>query len=262
MRGIYYIIAAVIVGLVASYSVHRVVTMSQKAPVEPMVKVVVVQADIAEGTVLTGSLAKEVDWPQRLAPPQAAQSMSQVEGRVIRVSLSKGEPVILSKLAPEGTAAGLGGLLHEKMRAYTIKVDDVSGVAGFIHAGDHVDVLVVMSIPRSQEEFSKIVLQDILVLSAGQTWQQTASGEPKPVSNVTLEVTPEQSEVLNLASTQGKIHLTLRNRASKVTPPTPGVGTSSIFNGGISPEKHQGTPPPAKKGAEVIKGVQRQKVEL
>ena len=159
--------------------------------------------------------------PQRLVPPQAVQNVSQIEGRVVNMPLSRGEPIILTKLAPEGTAAGLGGLLKPDMRAYTIKVDDVSGVAGFLQPGDRVDILMTLSMPdKTGEKFSKVVLQDIMVLTAGKVWQQAGSGEPKSVNTVTLEVTPQQSEVLNLASAQGKIHLSLRNRTNKAIAPT------------------------------------------
>jgi len=135
---------------------------------------------------------------------------------VVNMPLSKGEPIILTKLAPEGTAAGLGGLLKKDMRAYTIKVDDVSGVAGFIHPGDRVDILMTVAMPsKSGEQFSKVVLQDIMVLTAGQVWQPAGGGDPKSVNTVTLEVTPEQSEVVEPGKVpQGKIHLSLRNRTT------------------------------------------------
>ena len=140
--------------------------------------------------------------------------MGQANGRVLVVPVSKGEPILLSKLAPEGTAAGLGGLLQGTMRAFTVKVDDVSGVAGFINPGDRVDVLMSVPVLESRgEQLSKIILQDVKVLTAGQVWQPNSRNEPKSFSTVTLEVTPEQTEVLNLASTQGKVRLTLRSRS-------------------------------------------------
>jgi len=264
MKGIHYIIAAVLVGLVAAFSIHRVMSTQTRAPVDPITKVLVAEGEIPAGTPLSAKLVKMVDWPQRLIPPQAVQNVSQIEGRVLGMPLSKGEPIILTKLAPEGTAAGLGGLLKKDMRAYTIKVDDVSGVAGFIHPGDRVDILMTLALPeRSGEQFSKVVLQDIMVLTAGQVWQQPGGGDPKSVNTVTLEVTPEQSEVLNLASAQGKIHLSLRNRANKTIAPTAGIATSGLISGGNG-SKHN-TPAaqaPQKRNVEVIKGMQKSESDL
>lgn len=259
MKGIHYIIAAVLVGLVAAFSIHRVMSTQTRAPADPITKVVVADAEITAGTPLSARLVKMVDWPQRLVPPQAVQNVSQIEGRVVTMPLSKGEPIILTKLAPEGTAAGLGGLLKKDMRAYTIKVDDVSGVAGFIHPGDRVDILMTLALPeRSGEQFSKVVLQDIMVLTAGQVWQQTGSGDPKSVSTVTLEVTLEQSEVLNLASAQGKIHLSLRNRANKTIAPTAGIATSGLISRGNASKPNTPAPQaPQKRNIEVIKGMQK-----
>ena len=263
MKGIHYIIAAVLVGLVAAFSIHRVISTQTRAPVDPIIKVVVADAEITAGTPLSAKLVKMVDWPQRLVPPQAVQNVSQIEGRVLGMPLSKGEPIILTKLAPEGTAAGLGGLLKKDMRAYTIKVDDVSGVAGFIHPGDRVDILMTLALPeRSGEQFSKVVLQDIMVLTAGQVWQ-TGGSDPKSVGTVTLEVTPEQSEVLNLASAQGKIHLSLRNRTNKTIAPTAGIATSGLISGGNASKHHTPAPQaPQKRSVEVIKGMEKSGSEL
>jgi pilus assembly protein CpaB len=261
MKGFYYIVAAVLVGLVAAFSIHRVISTQTAAPVDPIAKVVVADADITAGTPLSARLVKMVDWPQRLVPAQAVQNISQIEGRVLIMPLAKGEPILLTKLAPEGTAAGLGGLLQKDMRAYTIKVDDVSGVAGFIHPGDRVDILMTVAMPHSGEQFSKVVLQDIKVLTAGQVWQQAGSGDPKSVNTVTLEVTPEQSEVLNLASAQGRIHLSLRNRTNKDVSPTAGIATSGLIHG-KSPKNNPPAPQkapqvPQKRNVEVIKGMEK-----
>ena len=264
MKGIYYIVAAVLVGLLAAFSIHRVMSTQTSAPVDPITKVVVADAEITAGTPLSARLVKMVDWPQRLVPPQAVLNVSQIEGRVANVPLSLGELIILSKLAPEGTAAGLGGLLKKDMRAYTIKVDDVSGVAGFIHPGDRVDILMTVAMPaKSGEQFSKVVLQDLMVLTAGKVWQQTGGGDPKSVNTVTLEVTPEQSEVLNLASAQGKIHLSLRNRTNKTISPTAGIATSGLISGGNASKHHTPAPQaPQKRNVEVIKGMQKSESDL
>jgi pilus assembly protein CpaB len=264
-KGAHYIVLAVVVGLIAVFSINRFIGMKTRVSVEPTAQVVVADADISSGTALSSRLVKAAEWPQRLVPAQSAQSPQQVDGRVVNVPLCKGEPVIMSKLAPEGTAAGLGGLLREEMRAFTVRVDDVSGVAGFLHPGDHVDVLMALSVPglsgSRDEQFSKIILQDAKVLTAGQHWEQNADNKPVSVSTVTLEVSPQQSEVLNLASTQGKIRMTLRSRANKTVAATEGVLTSTLINGSAKKVEAVAAGAPIehkdKKKIEVIKGIEK-----
>src|SRR4030042_2764048 len=134
-KGIRYILLAVVVGLGAVVAIHRGLAMRTNTAAHPSAQVLVAEADIPSGTALSPRLVKAVAWPQQIIPPQAVRTVEQADGRVLQVPLSKGEPVLLSKLAPEGTAAGLGGLLKESMRAFTVKVDDVSGWAGFINPG-------------------------------------------------------------------------------------------------------------------------------
>jgi pilus assembly protein CpaB len=265
LKGNRYIVLAVVVGLVAVFAIHRGLAMRTTAVAEPVNQIVVADADISSGTALVPRLVKTEVWPQRIIPQQAVRSVDQVNGRVVAMPLSKGEPILLAKLAPEGTAAGLGGLLKETMRAFTVKVDDVSGVAGFINPGDRVDVLMSVPVLESKgEQFSKIILQDVKVLTAGQVWQPNAQNEPKSFNTVTLEVTPEQSEVLNLASTQGKIRLTLRSRINKEVTHTTGVITSHLVNGHAALKSAPApvSPEPKEKTVEVIRGLSRETAKL
>ena len=265
-QGKRYIVVAVLVGFMAVFTIHRVMASRTSAGTEPVCQILVAEADISSGTALSPRLCKSETWPQRIVPTQAITTMGQANGRVLVVPVSKGEPILLSKLAPEGTAAGLGGLLQGSMRAFTVKVDDVSGVAGFISPGDRVDVLMSVPVIESRgEQLSKIILQDVKVLTAGQVWQPNSRNEPKSFSTVTLEVTPEQTEVLNLASTQGKVRLTLRSRSNKEITHTPGMITSRLVNGGM-PVK--ASPSPVAKAktvdrtVEVIKGMNRESKKL
>jgi pilus assembly protein CpaB len=256
---------AVVAGLLATFGIHRyVVNKTQVAPA-PTGMVVVATGDIAPGTALAGGSLKLVSWPKELIPPQCAASLNQVEGRVVTFPISSGEPIMFSKLAPVGTAAGLSGLLDKSKRALTVRVDDVTGVAGFLHPRDRVDVLADMKIKGGVDEnYSKVILQDIMVLSIGQIWQQTGDDKPTVVNAVTLELTPEQTEILNLASNEGKIRLALRGGGNKATVETSGVAISNLFAGMMKP-------PPAPKDlkdtkpercVEVIKGCQRSKATL
>jgi pilus assembly protein CpaB len=259
LKGSTYLLLALVIGLIGVFAIHRAISVRHQAGTDPVVTVVIADAEISSGTALDPKMLKVVNWPKSLSPPQAATSVQQVANRVNLMPLSKGEPVLLSKLAPEGTSAGLGGLLPPGKNAYTVKVDDVIGVAGFVQPGDYVDVVMLLPSPGGNEALSKVILQGIKVLSAGQIYEQK-SGQNKPtlVNTVTLEVNSQQAEHLNLASIQGKIRLALRSSADKTFNPSPGVLHSSYFSGDKKTEKE--TPQrKAKNGrsVEVIKGMDR-----
>jgi len=265
--GLKYFVLAGVVGLVAVFLAHSYITSKvQKLPVAATGSVVVAETDIAPGTALNGRLLRVASWPRDIIPSRAASSLSELEGRVAQTAITKGEPILHSKLAPEGTAAGLGGLLDPNCLAVTVKTDEVSGVAGFINPGDRIDVLVEMpSAGGGSEHISKIILQNLKVLSKGQVWDQTADKKPQVVPTVTLEVTPEQAEMLNLASFQGRIRLALRNQLNKASFATSGVASSQLCYKAPAPAPSPENPaPPAKKEkvVQVIKGMEISKVQL
>jgi len=262
-RGTIFIAAAVMAGLVATLAIRRYVILKTTIPVAATRQVVVASGDIAPGTALSSQTVRILAWPQEVIPPKSASSMREIEGRVVKVPIPQGNPILSSMLAPEGTAAGLSGILADGKRALTVKVDEVAGVAGFIHPGDHVDVLVDLPIFEAKDHFSKTILHDIPVLSAGQIWHQGGDNKPVVVNTVTLELTPQESEVLNLASNEGKIRLALRNRNNKNITPTQGVTTSFLTDGmGKKENKVAVKPPREDRGIEVIKGLDRTEAKL
>lgn len=261
-KGIIYMGIAVVAGLLATFGIQRYVAhKTYVAPVSTS-QVAVAIADISPGVALAAGSVKIVSWPRELIPPQAASTLQQVEGRVAVMPISTGEPVLFSKLAPVGTAAGLSSLLDESKRALTVRVDDVSGVAGFVHPRDKVDILVDIKIPSAKDSFSKTILQNITVMTIGQTWEQKEN-KPVVVNTVTLEVTPEQAEILNLASTEGKIRLALRSRRNENIVETSGVATSQLLTGVVKKqESSKVTPQKEERTVEVIKGLERTKTSL
>ncbi|MCL4502916.1 MAG: Flp pilus assembly protein CpaB [Deltaproteobacteria bacterium] len=266
-KGVSYIFIAVVAGLLATIGIRSYV--ARKTYVAPIAtgQVVVATAEVSPGNALNGAALKVATWPKELIPPQAASALNQVDGRVVISPISSGEPILLSKLAPVGTAAGLSSLMEENKRAFTIRVDDVSGVAGFLHPGDKVDVLADVKVKGLDENFSKTILQNIKVLSTGQIWEQKgADAKPTVVNTVTLELNPHQSEVMNLASNEGKIRLVLRGRRNDTIVETEGVAMSTLF--GVA-KKEDPTPVAAEKEVkkeertvEVIKGMERSKNNL
>jgi pilus assembly protein CpaB len=135
-------------------------------------------------------------------------------------------------------------------------------VAGFIHPGDHVDVLMEMAKPGSTDHFSKTILQNIVVLSAGPTWEQGRDEKPAVVNTVTLVLTTAQAEILNLASDQGKIRLALRNRTDLAEQTTRGVDTSNLLGSDSEKKEAPKGATPNQKNVEMIKGLARSRVNL
>jgi pilus assembly protein CpaB len=263
-RGTIFLAAAVVAGLVATFGIHRYVSVKTRVVEAPTRQVFIATADISPGTALSGTTVKAVSWPQAVIPPNCASSMRELENRVVKVPIPQGNPVLFSMLAPEGTAAGLSGILDDGKRALTVKVDEVTGVAGFIHPGDHVDVLMDMSLKGQSDHFSKTILHDVSVLTTGQIWEQKGDNKPMVVNTVTLELTPEAAEILNLASNNGKIRLALRNRNNKTVAQTAGVTTANLMDGLDSKKESNVAVQPARvdKRVEVIKGLDRSEAKL
>ena len=230
-RALIMMIAAVIAGLGAVVIGAR--WLSQQASGSAN-KLVVAVSDIDLGSRLTPAMLKAVEWPAGSMPKGAFTTPAELDSRVLRVSLLSGEPVLESKLAPKGSTGGLSAVVKEGKRAMTVRVNDVIGVAGFALPGNYVDIII-----NTQEEnaktgnkdqaISKIVLEQILVLAVA---QEVARDETKPkvVSAVTVEVTPEQAEKLDLARSVGTLSLMLRNQVDLKMAGTEGATKAKLLN--------------------------------
>ena len=263
-RGTIFLVAAVVAGLVATFGIHHYVSVKTRVVKAPTSQVFIATVDISPGTAISGLAVKADARPQEFIPPNSAATMREIEGRVVKAPIYKGNPILLSMLAPEGTAAGLSGILDDGKRALTVKVDEVAGVAGFIHPGDRVDVLMDLSLKGQSEHFSKTILHNISVLTTGQIWEQKGENKPMVVTTVTLELTPEEAEVLNLASNEGKIRLALRNRNNKTIANTQGVTTSILINGAAAKKEDKVAVQTAReeKRVEIIKGLDRSDAKI
>lgn len=202
-------------------------------------KVAVAAADVELGQRLSPEFVKLVDWPATSLPPGAVTDVQSLNGRVVKASLTRGEPVLETKLTPVGTAGGLSAVIAEGKRAITVRVNDVVGVAGFALPGSSVDVIVntmedekpgikTVSNDPKEHSISKIVLEKILVLAVAQEVSRDDT-KPKVVNAVTLEVTPEQAEKLDLARSVGTLSLVLRNQADPRPADTSGATKSSLL---------------------------------
>jgi pilus assembly protein CpaB len=160
-------------------------------------------------------------------------------GRGVVSDLYQGEPILENRLAPKGSGGGLAATIKQGMRACAVKVDEVVGVAGFVTPGMRVDVVISGDPPGppnpSKGTEVKTLLQNIEVLSAGTDIQKDAEGKPQQVHVVNLLVTPEQAEVLSLASNHTQIQLVLRNPLDTQVAEVPGSAMSHLFAPAISP---------------------------
>jgi pilus assembly protein CpaB len=186
----------------------------------PLTKVVVARVKLSFGNRLQRQHLTEVDWPAGNVPPGSFNSIDKLlEGekeRVVLRAIEPSEPVLASKLTGPGGRATLSTLISKDMRAVTIRVNDVNGVAGFIMPNDHVDILLTRNEDNKKNDpITTILLQNVKVLGIDQDAKEDKE-KPSVAKAVTLEVTPRQSQKLALASRVGSLSLALRNLANAV----------------------------------------------
>jgi pilus assembly protein CpaB len=224
---------ALLFGMLAAATVSRYLSSAQ-AYEKGLNRVAVAKVAIPVGTKIIPEQIMVVQFPKESTPDGTFDSPEKVNGRVAVINIAAREPVTESRLAPEGTAAGLSAVIPEGYRAMTVKVDDVVGISGFIMPGTLVDVVVVIDPGDrgTQDPISKIVLQNIKVLANGQNIDKPEDQrEANSVKAVTLQVTPEQAEKLALASTEGKLQLVMRNSADQDDEKTTGVNKRGLLSG-------------------------------
>jgi pilus assembly protein CpaB len=233
---------ALVLGLVTGSLVYRGITekFNANARVQPTKKVAVAAAHIKVGETVTIQHIKLISWPNDAMPSGALTSIVDAEGRVALASFVAGEPLFDAKLAPKQANGGLLPMLvPENFRGVTIKVDDAIRESGFVSPNSRVDVVV--SIPERQgsnERRGKVILQNIPVLAAGQSVEMRGN-KPVPVTTVTLALTPEQSERLALAQTEGKLMLATRNLGDNRLVQTPGTNVQKLLGDVPSPARQQ-----------------------
>ncbi|HEX5604638.1 MAG TPA: Flp pilus assembly protein CpaB [Pyrinomonadaceae bacterium] len=228
------LVGALIFGVLAAVSVSKYLSSAQ-AYTKNLNKIAVAKVPIPIGSKIIPEQIMVVQFPKESTPDGAFESPEKLAGRVAVMNIAAREPITESRLAPEGTAAGLSAIIPEGYRAMTVKVDDAAGISGFIMPGALVDVVVVID-PREgsgmQDPISKIVLQNIKVLANGQNIDKPKDErEANAVKAVTLQVTPEQAEKLALASSEGKLQLVMRSQIDQGDEQTPGVNKRGLLSG-------------------------------
>ena len=220
------LVLAVVAGGGLAYGTYNAInTQPVKTVATPTQPVVVAAADLPLGTELKKEDLTVVNFPVGAAPEGTFTKPADIVGRGLIVSMVKNELVLNAKLASKEAGAGLPPVIPDGMRAVSVRVNEVIGVAGYVLPGTRVDV-VATATPNGnpQDATSKVVLSNVQVLTAGTRMEQDKEkGKPMQVTVVTLLVYPEQSERLALASTEGKIQLALRNPLDTSAPETPGI---------------------------------------
>jgi pilus assembly protein CpaB len=213
-KGIALLLIAVVLAVAAGGSVYLYLkgmpaTATVEAAVPEMVPVVVAARDVTFGTTLEPQHLRLVEFPKDAVPSGAYADIDTVAGHTTKVFVVAGEPILASKLSAIG--GGLSVRIPAHMRAMSVKIDEVTGVSGFVLPGDRVDVVVTVdNVGSSNLAVTKTVLQNIEVLAAG-TKTEEKNNRNITVQTATLLVDPEGAEKLALGVHQGKVHLSLRN---------------------------------------------------
>jgi pilus assembly protein CpaB len=224
-------------------------------------QVVVAAQTITMGTRLHENHLRLVDWPSRNPVPGAFSDPQKLIDRGVIVPIAENEPITANKVASLEAGAGLPPVIPEGMRAISVRVNEVIGVAGFVVPGSLVDVLVTVRTNSgpADEPMTRTVVSKVTVLTAGTRFDQEKSkdGEPIPTSVVTLAVLPDDAERIALAGNEGKITLALRNPLDVDATQTKGIKLAGLMRGtGPEPvvdvvrnkvvaKKPAPTPPPA-----------------
>ena len=189
--------------------------------------VLIATHDVAAGVRLERSMLETAHWPKAALQTSALSRLDEAEGRVITSPLLRGEPLLQAKLAPKGETGGLSAMLAQGRRAVTVKVNEIVGVAGFALPGNYVDVMVHTTDPQNQP-VSRIVLERIRVMALAQdTGPQ--DNKPRVVNAVTLEVTPQEAERMDLARSVGTLSLVLRSQSDTAPVVTQGARKRDVL---------------------------------
>ncbi len=224
----------------------------------PTAQVVIAARDMDVGHVVTAQDVRLAAWPSQILPEGYSSTPAEVVGRGVLTPLKLNEPMLSGKLALKEAGGGLPIMIPEGERAMSVKVDQVIGVAGFLLPGTRVDVLVTLDqMANIDEPITQIILQNLVVLTAGQVIERDTDGEPQQVPVVTLLVTPEDAEKLTLATTKGRIQLALRNTLDMDSVKTPGVRPAGLLRPQQVVRRSGGPVRPASINVEVYRGPTR-----
>src|SRR5262245_13696794 len=228
---------AVVAASVARYGTYRALSQIPQRPVEmPTKKAVVAAKQMPLGTLITRDSVKVVDWPAQTPLQGGFATLDEVVDRGLITAVVENEPISENKLAPKEAGAGLSPTIKPGMRAISIRVNEVIGVAGFVVPGSRVDVVSILSDPRAttNDPLSRVVLSNVVVLSAGTRYDQEEGrkdGQAIRSTVVTLMVDPLDADRVALAQSKGELMLTLRHPLDLEPSDPRGIRFASLITG-------------------------------
>ncbi len=223
------LVFALVVSAVFYQITARAGAPAKSAAAVEMKDVVVAAKPLGVGVSIKPADIRVAKVPADAFPKGAFTKVEEVIDRPVISNILMDEPLMEGRLAQRGSGLGLAPIIPVGMRAVSVRVNDVAGVAGFVLPGMRVDVLVTGRPPAADGTVTSTCLQNILVLSAGQTIQADARGQAMPAPTVTLLGTPEQAEILTLANQEGHIQLVLRNGSDQTIEKTPGREVAELY---------------------------------
>lgn len=266
---------ALLLGAVVAFTVYRTLQARTGGDAPPGVDVVIAANDVPVGAKVEDRDVKVVRFPSADLPPNCFHLKSSVVGRGAILPIARGEFFLPSKLAGENAGSGMQALIPPGMRAMSVRVNEVIGVAGFVVPGTRVDVLLTGNPSGAPEQQTTTVLENVAVIATGQKLERNTAGEPQLAPVITLLVSPDDAQKLTLATTQGKIQLALRNPLDTKQQELNSVGTSKLYRGAAPPTP--AAPPrlkaakhsvvtlpttPSTFGVEVIKGTKKDTIKF
>jgi pilus assembly protein CpaB len=260
-------VLALALGAIVSLLVYK--NLQGRGPsIEAGTDVVVAADDVQVGAKVEDKDVRVAKFPAAGLPAGYFARRRDVIDRGVIVPIAKGEFILPSKLAPENAGSGLPSLIPRGMRAVSVRVNEVVSVAGFVGPGTRVDVLLTGTPNGSTEPQTTTVLQNVAVIASGHTLERNAAGDPQNTPVITLLASPEDAERLTLASSEGKIQLSLRNPLDTHQDPVDAANAKGLYKGGTpvvaapkaqvhavkQQKKSEAPPPPSVLSVEVYQG--------
>jgi pilus assembly protein CpaB len=252
------LVFAVFVGLVAVFGAFQALQATRLGIRVSTRRIVVATREIPEGTVIDRAAVTTIDWPAAALPAAAFTTLDSVIGRIARVAVFSGDPIVPARLALTGSGAGLAVRIAPGKRAMGVRINDVAGISGLIQPNSRVDVVVtVRPDGMSQRQVAKVFMENMRVLLVGRYIEHDADGEPIDAIMAMLEVAPDEAERLAVAINQGSIQLVLRGYGDPSTVTTSGASSTDVLaqlrhartaqlpSSGVKPVERRGAPPPA-----------------
>jgi pilus assembly protein CpaB len=228
---------------------------------EPRKATIVLSArNLPVGALLTERDLKVVSWPGDAVPSGYIRSVKDAVGRGVITPVAENEPLLDAKVSTKDAGGGLSIIIRDGMRAVSVRVDEIIGVAGFVIPGTRVDVMLTLDKgPNRPQAITKTLLQNVQTLAAGQSVTRDKEGKPQTVTVITLLVTPDDAELLALAAKEGRLQLALRNTLDTLTVATTGARADRLSPSTASstpnrPQRNRSAAPPPRTNPTVVEG--------